>query len=90
MIEIYAFLKGKRLPENEISDILEDINKHGVVLLPFEPEFLMEALSMVKKGWKIGDAIHYNTMKKNKLFEIVTDDKHFDNRDNILRIDLLK
>jgi predicted nucleic acid-binding protein len=44
---------------------------------------------MVKNGWKIGDAIHLNTMKKNKIIEIVTDDRHFENVAGITRIDLL-
>jgi predicted nucleic acid-binding protein len=58
-------------------------------LLPFEPEFLVEALPMVKKGWKMGDAIHLNTMLKNKISIIVTDDRHFECVDGITRIDLL-
>ena len=44
---------------------------------------------MVKKGWKIGDAVHLNTMRKNKIDEIVTDDRHFDNVEGITRVDLL-
>lgn len=90
MVEIYAFLKSKRLSEQEISSIIRQINEHGVVLLPFEPEFLLEALPMVKNGWKMGDAIHLNTMVKNKITSIVTDDRHFDNLQDITRIDLLK
>lgn len=90
MIEIYAFLKGKKLSEQRISEILRDVNQHGVTLLPFEPEFLKEALSMVKKNWKLGDAIHYLTMKKHGIKEIVTDDSHFDNVEGIKRIDILK
>ena len=90
MIEIYAFLKGKKLSEQRISEILRDVNQHGVTLLPFEPEFLKEALSMVKKNWKLGDAIHYVTMKKHGIKEIVTDDSHFDNIEGIKRIDILK
>jgi predicted nucleic acid-binding protein len=90
MIEIYAFLKGKKLSEQRISEILKDVNQHGVTLLPFEPEFLKEALSMVKKNWKLGDAIHYVTMKKHGIKEIVTDDSHFDNVEGIKRIDILK
>ena len=90
MVEIYAFLKSKRLSEQEISDIIRQINEHGVILLPFEPEFLLEALPMVKKGWKMGDAIHLNAMVKNRISNIVTDDKHFDNLQDITRIDLLK
>jgi len=90
MIEIYAFLKGKKLSEQRISEILRDVNQHGVTLLPFEPEFLKEALSMVKKNWKLGDAIHYVTMKKHGIKEIVTDDSHFDNVEGIKRIDILK
>ena len=89
MVEIYAFLKSKRLSEQKISDILSDINQHGVILLPFEPGFLIDALPMVKKGWKIGDAVHLNTMRKNKIDEIVTDDRHFDNVEGITRVDLL-
>lgn len=90
MIEIYAFLKGKKLSEQRISEILRDVNQHGVTLLSFEPEFLKEALSMVKKNWKLGDAIHYLTMKKHGIKEIVTDDSHFDNAEGIKRIDILK
>ena len=90
MIEIYALLKGKKLSEQRISEILRDVNQHGVTLLPFEPEFLKEALSMVKKNWKLGDAIHYVTMKKHGIKEIVTDDSHFDNVEGIKRIDILK
>lgn len=90
MIEIYAFLKGKKLSEQRISEILRDVNQHGVTLLSFEPEFLKEALSMVKKNWKLGDAIHYVTMKKHGIKEIVTDDSHFDNAEGIKRIDILK
>ena len=90
MIEIYAFLKGKKLSEQRISEILRDVNQHGVTLLPFEPEFLKEALSMVKKNWKLGDAIHYVTMKKHGIKEIVTDDSHFDDVEGIKRIDILK
>lgn len=90
MIEIYAFLKGKKLSEQRISEILRDVNQHGVTLLSFEPEFLKEALSMVKKNWKLGDAIHYLTMKKHGIKEIVTDDSHFDNVEGIKRIDILK
>lgn len=89
MVEIYAFLKSKRLPEQKIADILSEIDQHGVILLPFEPDFLVDALPMVKNGWKIGDAIHLNTMKKNKIIEIVTDDRHFENVAGITRIDLL-
>ena len=44
---------------------------------------------MAKKGWKMGDAIHLNTMLKNKISSIVTDDRHFDGVDGITRIDLL-
>ena len=90
MIEIYAFLKGKKLSEQKISEILIAVGQHGVTLLPFEPEFLKEALSMVKKNWKLGDAIHYVTMKKNGIEEIVSDDRHFDNVEGIKRIDILK
>ena len=90
MIEICAFLKGKKLSEQRISEILRDVNQHGVTLLPFEPEFLKEALSMVKKNWKLGDAIHYVTMKKHGIKEIVTDDSHFDDVEGIKRIDILK
>ena len=90
MVEIYAFLKSKRLSEQEIADILSEIDQHGVILLPFEPDFLVDALPMVKTGWKIGDAIHLNTMKKNKIIEIVTDDGHFENVAGITRIDLLE
>ncbi|MDP2767753.1 MAG: type II toxin-antitoxin system VapC family toxin [Candidatus Methanoperedens sp.] len=90
MIEIYAFLKGKKLSEQGISEILGDVNQHGVTLLSFEPEFLKEALSIVKKNWKLGDAIHYVTMKKHGIKEIVTDDSHFDNVEGIKRIDILK
>ncbi len=90
MVEIYAFLKGKRLPEQEIANILSEIDQHGVILLPFEPNFLVDALPMVKNGWKIGDAIHLTTMKKNKIIEIVTDDRHFENVAGITRIDLLE
>lgn len=89
MIEIYAFLKGKRLSEQKISTILSEINQHGVILLSFEPEFLVEALPMVKRGWKVGDAIHLNTMRKNGINEIVTDDRHFDGVEGIVRVDLL-
>ncbi len=89
MVEIYAFLKSKRLSEQEISSIIRQINEHGVILLPFEPEFLVEALPMVKNGWKMGDAIHLNTMLKNKISIIVTDDRHFEGVDGITRIDLL-
>ena len=89
MIEIYAFLKGKRLSEQKISTILSEINRHGVILRSFEPEFLVEALPMVKRVWKFGDAIHLNTMRKNGINEIVTDDRHFDGVEGILRIDLL-
>lgn len=89
MVEIYAFLKSKRLSEQEIANILSEIDQHGVILLPFEPDFLVDALPMVKNGWKIGDAIHLNTMKKNKIIEIVTDDRHFENVAGITRIDLL-
>jgi predicted nucleic acid-binding protein len=59
-------------------------------MLPFEPEIMKEALSMVKKNWKLGDAIHYVTMKKHGIEEIVTDDSHFDNVEGIKRIDILK
>ena len=90
MIEIYAFLKGKKLSEQKIAGILKDVNLHGVALLPFEPEIFIEALPMVNKGWKLGDAIHYVTMVKNDVNEIVTDDAHFDNLKGIERIDLMK
>lgn len=90
MIEIYAFLKGKKLPEQKIAGILKDISMHGVMLLPFNPEIFMEALPMTKKGWKLGDAIHYVTMVKNNLNAIVSDDAHFENINGIKRIDLLK
>ena len=90
MVEIYAFLKSKRLSEQKIADILSEIEKHGAILLPFEPDFLVDALPMVKNGWKIGDSIHLNTMKKNKIIEIVTDDRHFENVKGITRIDLLE
>ncbi len=90
MIEIYAFLKGKKLSEQKIAGILMDVNLHGVALLPFEPEIFMEALPIVNKGWKLGDAIHYVTMVKNDVNEIVTDDAHFDKLKDIERIDLLK
>jgi len=90
MVEIYAFLKSKRLSEQKIADILSEVEQHGVILLPFEPDFLVDALLMVENGWKIGDAIHLNTMKKNKIIEIVTDDRHFENVAGITRIDLLE
>jgi len=67
MVEIYAFLKSKRLSEQEISSIICQINEHGVVLLPFKPEFLPEALPIVKNGWKMWDAIHFNTKIKNRI-----------------------
>ena len=70
--------------------ILKDVNLHGVNLLPSEPEIFMEALPMVNKGWKLGDAIHYVTMMKNEIKEIVTDDGHFDNLKEIERIDIMK
>ena len=89
MVEIYAFLTSKRMSEQKISDIIRQINEHGVILLPFEPEFLIDALPMTKKGWKLGDAIHLNTMLNNKISSIVTDDRHFDGVDGITRIDLL-
>lgn len=89
MIEIYAFLKGKRLSEQKIAHILKEITLHGVALLPFEPEIFIEALPMVKKGWKLGDAIHYVTMKKHDIRDIVTDDGHFNNVNDITRTDLL-
>ncbi|HEY9205521.1 MAG TPA: type II toxin-antitoxin system VapC family toxin [Candidatus Methanoperedens sp.] len=89
MIEIYAFLKGKRLSERKIAAIIKDVNMHGVSLLPFEAAFLLESLPMVDKGWKLGDAIHYVTMVKHNIKEIVTDDRRFDNADGIKRIDLL-
>jgi len=89
MIEIYAFLKGKKLSEQKIAQILNDVGLHGVALLPFEPLILQEALSMVKNGWKLGDAIHFRTMMKHNIKEIVTDDRHFDNLDEIQRIDIL-
>ncbi|GFO97982.1 hypothetical protein ig2599ANME_2193 [groundwater metagenome] len=89
MIEIYAFLKGKKLSEQKIAGILKDINQHGVALLPFEPEIFLEALPMVNRGWKLGDAIHYVTMGKHDIREIVTDDGHFDNVEGITRIDIL-
>jgi predicted nucleic acid-binding protein len=44
---------------------------------------------MVNRGWKLGDAIHYVTMGKNDIREIVTDDGHFDNVEGITRIDIL-
>ncbi len=90
MIEIYAFLKGKRLSEQKIAAVLKDVNMHGVSLLPFEAAFLLDALPMVNKGWKLGDAIHYVTMVKHNIKEIVTDDRHFDNCEGIERIDLLE
>lgn len=89
MIEIYAFLKAKKLSEQKIAGILKDINQHGVVLLPFEPEIFLDALPMVNKGWKLGDAIHYVTMGRHDIREIVTDDGHFDNVNGITRINLL-
>ncbi|MCX9013011.1 MAG: type II toxin-antitoxin system VapC family toxin [Candidatus Methanoperedens sp.] len=90
MIEIYAFLKSKRLSEQKIAGILREISLHGVTLLPFEAEFLLQALPMVKRGWKLGDAIHCLTMMKHNINEIVTDDMHFDNIESIKRIDILK
>ena len=90
MIEIYAFLKGKKLSEQKIAGILKDVNLHGVALLPFEPEIFKEAIPMANKGWKLGDAIHYVTMVKNDMNEIVSGDAHFDNLKGIERIDLLK
>jgi predicted nucleic acid-binding protein len=81
--------KGKKLSEQKIAGILKDINQHGVALLSFEPEIFMEALPMVNRGWKLGDAIHYVTMGKNDIREIVTDDGHFDNVEGITRIDIL-
>jgi len=77
------------MSEQKISDIIRQINEHGVILLPFEPEFLINALPMAKNGWKMGDAIHLNTMLNNKISSIVTDDRHFDGVDGITRIDLL-
>ena len=90
MIEIYAFLKGKKLSEQKIAGILKDISLHGVMLLPFGPHIFEEALPMANKGLKLGDAIHYVTMVKNDFHEIVSDDAHFDNLRNIKRVDLLK
>ncbi len=90
MIEIYAFLKGKKLSEQKIAGILKDINQHGVALLQFEPDIFLEALPIVNKGWKLGDALHYLTMVKHNIGEIVTDDGHFDNVEGITRIDLLQ
>jgi len=89
MIEIYAFLKGKKLSEQKIAEILKDITLHGVTLLPFEPEYLLEAISMVNKGWKLGDAVHYLKMVKHDIRVIVTDDGHFDDLKGIERNDLL-
>ena len=89
MIEIYAFLKGKKLSEQKIAGILKDINQHGVALLPFEPDIFLEARPMVNRGWKLGNAIHYVTMGKYDIREIVTDDGHFDNVKGITRIDIL-
>jgi len=89
MIEIYAFLKGKKLSEQKIAEILKDIIQHGVALLPFEPQIFIEALPMVNKGWKLGDSIHYVTMVKHDIKEIITDDGQFDNVNGITRIDLL-
>ncbi len=43
----------------------------------------------MNKGWKFGDAIHYLTMAKNGITEIVTDDGHFDNLQGIERMDIL-
>ena len=60
-----------------------------MTLLPFEPKIFIEALPMVNKGWKLGDAIHYVTMGKHDIKEIVTDDGHFDNVAGITRIDML-
>jgi len=90
MVEIYAFLKGKKLSEQKIAGILKEINQHGVMLLPFNPEIFTEALTMPDKGWKLGDAIHYVTMVKNDLNEIVSDDAHFDDLKGINRIDILE
>ena len=90
MVEIYAFLKGKKLSEQKIAGILKEINLHGVMLLSLNPEIFIEALPMPNKGWKLGDEIHYVTMVKNDLNEIVSDDTHFDDLKDINRIDLLK
>ncbi len=60
-----------------------------MALLPFEPKIFMEALLMVNRGWKLGDAIHYVTMGKHDIREIVTDDGHFDNVEGITRKDIL-
>ncbi len=43
MVEIYAFLKGKRLSEQKIAGILKDVSLHGVTLLPFEPSFFLDS-----------------------------------------------
>jgi predicted nucleic acid-binding protein len=58
--------------------------------MPFEGSFLHEALPMVKKGWKLGDAVHYATMKKHNIKEIVTDDAHFENAEGVERVDILE
>jgi len=67
MIEIYAFLKGKKLSEQKIAKILDEISKHGVTILPFEGIFLHDALLMVHQGLKLGDAIHFVTMVKHNI-----------------------
>lgn len=43
---------------------------------------------MMKSGWHLGDAIHYNTMLENDATDIVSDDRHFDDVEKINRVDV--
>jgi len=88
IIEVYAFLKGMKYPEQKISSILDSVASYGIILLPLESEVILRSLPMMKSGWRLGDAIHYNTMLKNDVTEIVSDDRHFDDVEKIKRVDV--
>jgi len=88
VIEVYAFLKGMKYSEQKISSILDSVASYGIVLLPLESEIVLKSLPMMKGRWRLGDAIHYNTMLENDITEIVSDDRHFDDVEKISRVDV--
>lgn len=87
--EVYAFLKAALRSEQKIGSVLRDVFSYGIKLLPLKPEIIIMIPVYMGKGWKYGDAIHYLTMKEERIEEIVSDDRFFDGLD-VKRIDLTR
>jgi len=64
IIEVYAFLKGMKYPEQKISSILDSVASYGIILLPLESEIILKSIPMMKSGWRLGDAIHRDRIRR--------------------------